>query len=90
MESLKTVFRLLARMDRAEEAFHLHRKVVAMEQELSGLECPAAANEDGAGGDPGRRTTQLRASIAEKKAQIAALFDDDAAVPTAAERRPLP
>jgi hypothetical protein len=71
MGSLRNILDiLLAPTAGGEEVLHLHRKMVAMEQELLNLESFNGGNGHGNGHGHGERIAHLRASIAENKAKI--------------------
>ena len=71
MGSLKHILNiLLAPTAGGEEVLHLHRKMVAMEQELLTLEPFNGGDGNGHANGHGERIAHLRASIAESKAKI--------------------
>ncbi len=78
MGSLQRLLQVLAGGHQAEEAFHVHRKVVALEQELARLQSSRASNghadQNGNQGDPCPRSAELHAAIAAHKARIASLI----------------
>ncbi len=75
MGSLQRLFQVLAGGQEAEEALHVHRKVVALEQALARLHPSRAshghADQNGNQGDPCPRSAELHAAIAEHKVRIA-------------------
>ncbi len=73
MGSLKSILDILLTPTRGgEDVLHLHRTMVAMEQELLSLEAFNGGNGHGNGNGNGQgdRMAYLRASIAESKAKI--------------------